>query len=150
MILACYFPFSWLTNLVFAPANWDAVQSSGHVYDDDILVRKHNRSEKANFFQNNAVVQWIVSACARKYFMETQPFSLNLAFFIFQLRQWALEPQSVFGYLQTLIFEPETSKLLMNLSQESSFQSKKNQKTAKVKFNKRTDFLWFKSWLFAL
>ena len=94
-------------------------------------------------------MQCIVSACARKYFMETQPFSLNLAFFIFQLRQWALESQSVFGYLQTLIFEPETSKLLMNLSQESSFQSKKNQKTAKVKFNKRTDFLWFKSWLFA-
>ena len=77
--------------------------------------------------------------------METQPSSLNLAFFIFQLRQGALESQSVFGYLQTLIFEPETSKLLMNLSQESSFQSKKNQKTAKVKFNKRTDFLLFKS-----
>ena len=36
-----------------------------------------------------------------------------------------------------------------NLCQESSFQSKKNQKTAKVKFNKRTDFHWFKSCLFA-
>ena len=38
---------------------------------------------------------------------------------------------------------------LWNLSQESSFQSRKNQKTAKVKFNKRTDFHWFKSCLFA-
>ena len=37
-----------------------------------------------------------------------------------------------------------------NLCQESSFhQSRKNQKTAKVKFNKRTDFHWFKSCLFA-
>ena len=28
----------------------DAVQSSGHVYDDNILVRKHDRSRIANFF----------------------------------------------------------------------------------------------------
>ena len=28
----------------------DAVQSSGHVYDDNILVRKHDRSKIANFF----------------------------------------------------------------------------------------------------
>ena len=45
--------------------------------------------------------------------METQPASLNLAFFILQLRQCALESQGVFGNLQTLIFEPDTSKLLM-------------------------------------
>ena len=35
-----------------------------------------------------------------------------------------------------------------NICQESFFQSRKNQKTAKGKFDKRTDFLWFKSWLF--
>ena len=63
------------------------VQSSGHVYDDDVLVREHDRSKKANLFENNPVLQSIVSACARKYFMETQPSSLNLAFFILQLRQ---------------------------------------------------------------
>ena len=50
VILACYFPFSWVTNLSFAPANWDAVQSSGHVYDDNILFWKHDRSKIANFF----------------------------------------------------------------------------------------------------
>ena len=28
----------------------DAAQSCGHVYDDNILVRKHDRSRIANFF----------------------------------------------------------------------------------------------------
>ena len=50
-------------------------------------VREHDRSKKANLFKNNPVVQCIFSACAGKYFMEIQPSSLNLAFFIFQLRQ---------------------------------------------------------------
>ena len=47
----------------------------------------------------------------KKYFMATQLSSLNLDSFIFHLRQWALESQGVSGYLKTLIFGPETSKL---------------------------------------
>ena len=43
--------------------------------------------------------------------MATQLSSLNLDSFIFQLRQRALESQGVFGYVQMLIFGPETSKL---------------------------------------
>ena len=97
---------------MFAPANIDAVQWRGHVYDDNILFRKPGGSKKANFFQKNPVVHCIVS-CAKKYFMATQLSSLNLDSFIFQLRQWALESQGVFGYLQMLIFGPETSKLPM-------------------------------------
>ena len=90
-----------------------------------------------------------IVSCFKKYFMATQLSSLNLDSFIFQLRQWALESQGVSGYLKTLIFGPETSKLrLKYLSRVFLFQSRKNQKTAKGKFDKRTDFLWFKSWLF--
>ena len=37
-------------------------------------------------FKKNAVVQCFVSACARKYFIETQPSSLNLAFFYFSVK----------------------------------------------------------------
>ena len=97
-------------NLSFAPTNWDAAQSSGHVYDYNILFRKHDRSKTANFFKNNPVVLCIVS-CFKKYFVATQLSSLNLDSFIFQLRQWALESQGVSGYIKTLIFGPETSKL---------------------------------------
>ena len=52
-------------------------------------------------------MQCIVS-CAKKYFMGTQLSSLNLDSFTFQLRQWALESQGVFGYLQMLIFVDES------------------------------------------
>ena len=83
----------------------------------------------------------------KKYFMATQLSSLNLDSFIFHLRQWALESQGVSGYLKTLIFGPETSKLRLK-SLPRVFFSKQEEKTAKSKFDKRTDFLWFKSWLF--
>ena len=83
----------------------------------------------------------------KKYFMATQLSSLNLDSFIFQLRKSALESQGVSGYLKTLIFGPETGKLRLK-SLPRVFFSKQEEKTAKSKFDKRTDFLWFKSWLF--
>ena len=52
-----------------------------------------------------------IVSCFKKYFMATQLSFLNLDSFIFQLRQWALESQGASGYLKTLIFGPETSKL---------------------------------------
>ena len=88
-----------------------------------------------------------IVSCFKKYFMATQLSSLNLDSFIFHLRQWALESQGVSGYLKTLIFGPETSKLRLK-SLPRVFFSKQEEKTAKSKFDKRTDFLWFKSWLF--
>ena len=132
-------------NLCFAPANWDAVQWRGHVYDDNILFKKPDRSKKANFFKNNPVVHCIVS-CAEKYFMATQLSSLNLDSFIFQLRQWALESQDT---CKRWYVDHKPVSYRWDICQEPSFQSRKNQKTAKVKFTKRTDFHWFKSWLLA-
>ena len=59
--------------------------------------------------------------------MATQLSSLNLDSFIFQLRQLALESQEVFGYLQMLIFGPETSKLPMKPLSRVFFSSKQEE-----------------------
>ena len=59
--------------------------------------------------------------------MVTQLSSLNLDSFIFQLRQLALESQGVFGYLQMLIFGPETSKLPMKPLSRVFFSSKQEE-----------------------
>ena len=101
--------------------------------------------KKLIFFKNNPVVHCIVS-CAEKYFMATQLSSLNLDSFIFQLRQWALESQDT---CKRWYVDHKPVSYRWDICQEPSFQSRKNQKTAKVKFTKRTDFHWFKSWLFA-
>ena len=75
-------------------------------------------------------MQCIVS-CAKKYFMATQLSSLNLDSFIFQLRQWALESQGVFGYLQMLIFGPETSKLPMKALSSLLFKAGRTKRRPK-------------------
>ena len=84
MIIAYMFQFGY--EFLFAPANCYALQSRGHVYDDNILFREPDKKENAIFFKNNPVVQCIVS-CAKKYFKATQLSSLNLDSFIFQLRR---------------------------------------------------------------
>ena len=48
MIIAYMFQLGY--EFLFGPANWDALQSRGHVYDDNILFRKPDRKEKAIFF----------------------------------------------------------------------------------------------------
>ena len=80
-------------------------------------------------------MQCIVS-CAKKYFMATQLSSLNLDSFIFQLRQWALESQGVFGYLQMLIFGPETSKLPMKALSSLLFKAGRTKRRPKSSFTR--------------
>ena len=60
--------------------------------------------------------------------MATQLSSLNLDSLIFQLRQWALDSQGVSGYLQTLIFGPETSKLPMKSLSKAFFSKQEEPK----------------------
>ena len=95
-------------------------------------------------------MQCIVS-CARKYFMATQPFRPpKLRFFYFSVQAISIGiPGSFRIPTKRLYLDQKPVSYRWNLCQEPYFQSRKNQKTAKVKFNKRTDFLWFKSWLFA-
>ena len=95
-------------------------------------------------------MQCIVS-CARKYFMATQPFRPpKLRFFYFSVQAVSIGiPGSFRIPTKRWYLDQKPVSYRWNLCQESYFQSRKNQKTAKVKFNKRTDFLWFKSWLFA-
>ena len=63
--------------------------------------------------------------------MATQLSSLNLDSFIFQLRQWALESRGVFGYLQMLIFGPETSKLPMKALSSLLFKAGRTKRRPK-------------------
>ena len=47
MIIAYMFQLGY--EFLFGPANWDALQSRGHVYDDNILFRKPVGKKKQFF-----------------------------------------------------------------------------------------------------
>ena len=91
-----------------------------------------------------------IVSCFKKYFVAAQLSSLNLDSFIFQLRQWALESQGVSGYLKTLIFGPETSKLrLKYLSRVFFFKAGRTKRQPKasltrerISFDSKADFLF--------
>ena len=146
MILACYFPFSWVTIFSFFSGKLRCSKIKmtrlrwWHSFLGNLIGVKTQISLKQSF---RAMYRFM----CYEIFYGNSSILPKLRFFYFSVKAVSIGIPGSFRIPANADIWT-INQYRLNICQESSFQSRKNQKATKVKFNKRTAFHWFKSWLF--